>query len=1101
MLFSGFSSFMTLRIKTLLLISGVLASLLLVVYCAVRPLVLSEFARVERSEAQEQMLRAQTAVEWSGQKQAQGMQAWSAWNALYDWMKQPQPGFAQRNFRPAVLRQSGLDVVAILDTRGVAVYEAAYDANGHRALFPSELHRRLEGENPRTPQGQRALSEAVSGGFIGRGNEMVWLAALPITPDDGIGASRGTLLLGKKMTGDDLANEFAGLGHTVSVRPVSALSPSDMQDEDGDVSQGDGQTRVRSWMRDLDGNPLALLELSTPNTATTRGAIALDAFGLVLVGCGLFSLMAAMVPLEKLVLSPLAGLNTFIDEVRASGNLSRRVRVEGDDEISHLALNINSTLDTLQTFTSSLRHSEHLFREMARMGLGAGDAFFVLGQNSDELEWHGDIDSLLGYEAGGLSRTWSAWLEHIFLADKGRVTAACSRAFARGEAVSVEFRVIRCDGTRRYWMLRGKALGVRSEEFGVRNEGVEEANGADETDSALDTSHSALQLIGVCIDISERKLNEESLRETKERLERIVETAADAIIIAESDGIISFANLAATELFELTREEICARTFDSPDWGITSTDDTPFSQDDSPFNRVKRSGEKVLNVELKLNHSKGHAITVSVNAAPLVSERGLFAGMVASLTDVTERRAMQQSLVYAASSDALTGLVNRTLLRERLDHALSQRSRGEGSVAVLFVDLDNFKYINDSLGHAAGDEVLLAIARRLRDSLRTGDTAARFGGDEFVILLENMDAPHYAITVAERLLEALREPIWVSGREVFITPSIGITFSTGGFNHPDEMLRQADAALYEAKRKGKARFEIYESHLGEGALKRLETENDLRRALQKQEFSLRYQPKCDLKSGRLMGFEALVRWDHPQRGLVSPGDFIPIAEETGLIDQLGEWVLREACEQGQAWWQAGLGSLSMAVNVSSYQLRRDDIVATIAGVLRETGFAPQNLILEITESAIMERTGEMLRTLDALKDLGLKLAIDDFGTGYSALAYLRDFPFDYLKVDRQFVTKIQEPGGNSVIVSSMISLAHALSLKVIAEGVEDALEAAHLKNLSCDIGQGYFFARPLSARDVEARFGMLPLPDPSNGNGATNGNGSHPEPSREIAVI
>jgi len=1094
MSYSGSSSFMTLRIKTLLLISGVLASLLLVVYCAVRPLVLNEFARVERSEAQEQMLRAQTAVEWSGQKQAQGMRAWSAWNALYDWMKRPGPGFAKSNFRAAVLRLSDLDVVAILDTRGVPIYEASYDAKGRAAPFPLELQRRLQNGQSHSQRRERALTEAVSGGFIGRGNEMIWLAALPITPDDGVGASRGTLVLGKKMTGDDLASEFSGLGHTVSVRPVSALSPSEVQDEDGDVSQGDGETRVRSWMRDLDGNPLALLELSTPNTATTRGAIALDAFGLVLVGCGLFSLMAAMVPLEKLVLSPLAGLNTFIDEVRASGNLEGRVRVEGDDEISHLALNINSTLDTLQTFTSSLRHSEHLFREMARTGLGAGDAFFVLGQNSDELEWHGDIDSLLGYEAGVLSRTWSAWLEHIFLADKGRVTAACSRAFARGEGVSVEFRVIRCDGTRRYWMLRGKALGVRGENF-------QETNEAEETDSAPDTSPSALQLIGVCIDISERKSNEETLRETKERLERIVETAADAIIIAEADGGISFANLAATELFGLTREEICARTFDSPEWGVTSIDDTPFSQDESPFHQVKTSGEKVLNVELKLNHSKGHAIMVSVNAAPLVSERGLFAGMVASLTDVTVRHVLQERLKKAANSDVLTTLANRTLLRERLDHALAQRSRGEGSVAVLFVDLDNFKYINDSLGHGSGDEVLTVIARRLSGSLRAGDTAARFGGDEFVILLENMDAPDYAITVAKRLLEALRQPIWVSEREVFITPSIGITFSTGGLNHPDEMLRQADAALYEAKRKGKARYEIYQSHLGEGAMKRLDTENDLRRALQKQEFSLRYQPKCDLKSGRLMGFEALVRWEHPTRGLVSPGDFIPIAEETGLIDDLGEWVLRGACEQGQAWWQAGLGALTMAVNVSSYQLRRDDIVATIAGVLRETGFAPSNLILEITESAIMERTGEMLRTLDALKDLGLKLAIDDFGTGYSALAYLRDFPFDYLKVDRQFVTKIQEPGGNSVIVSSMISLAHALSLKVIAEGVEDSLEAAHLKHLSCDIGQGYFFARPLSARDVEARFGMLPLPDPSNGNGTPNGNGSHPQPSREIAVI
>jgi diguanylate cyclase (GGDEF)-like protein/PAS domain S-box-containing protein len=1076
---------MTLRIKTLLLISGVLASLLLVVYCAVRPLVLSEFARVERAESQQEMKRAQTAVAWAGQKQAQGMQAWSAGEALYNWMEKPDAAFARRHFRAPVLKRNDLDVVAVLDARGRAVFQASYNRTGGSEPMPDGFARRFAGGAGNQNQ---ARPGAPDGGFLAGARQVVWLATLPITSGDGRGPRRGTLVLGKKMGVTDIEQDFAALGHTVSVQPMAALTPPEREVKDGDVRQSDGQTHVRSWLRDLDGRPLALLQSSSPNTATARGLIALDAFGLVLLGCGLFSLMAAMVPLEKLVLSPLAGLNHFIDDVRSSGDLSRRVRVEGDDEISHLALNINSTLGTLQTFTNSLRHSEHLFREMAQTGLGAGDAFFVLGQNSDELEWHGDIDSLLGYPQGGLPRTWSAWLEHIFLTDKGRVVSTCSRSFARREVVTVEFRVIRCDGTRRYWMLRGKALA------GTSRGGEEEKRSAGETrdeHSPLlpDSSSPPLVLVGVCIDISERKLAEEALRASQERLERIVETAADAIIIAEADGQISFANLAAETLFGLTREEICARTFDSPAWKITSVDGTPFSPEESPFARVKLLGEPVYEVQYALEQASARRLIVSVNAAPLVDGRGLFAGMVASLTDVTERRAMEERLFYHAFRDSLTGLANRTRLRDRLEHALIQRSHAENAVAVLFVDLDNFKYINDSLGHAAGDEVLLTIARRLGGSLRAGDTAARFGGDEFVILLEQMDSPHYALTVAERLLEAMREPVWVGGREVFTTPSIGITFSSPGYNHPDEMLRQADAALYEAKRRGKARYEIYQSHLGEGALKRLEIENDLRRALQKQEFSLRYQPKCDLKTNQLTGFEALVRWEHPERGLISPNDFIPIAEETGLIGPLGVWVLREACLQAQRWWRAGIGPLTMAVNVSSHQLRRDDIVSTVASVLAETGFAPENLILEITESAVMERTGEMLSTLDALKDLGVNLAIDDFGTGYSALAYLRDFPFDYLKIDRQFVTKINEPGGNTVIVSSMISLAHALSLKVVAEGVEDAGEAAHLRGLGCDIGQGYFYARPITATDVEARFG-LPLHQSA---GEANGRANMPQ--------
>ncbi|BCM90459.1 putative signaling protein [Abditibacteriota bacterium] len=1049
---------MTLRIKTLLLISGVLAALLLVVYAALRPLVMREFARVEQVEAKKQMVRAQTAIARAGQKQAVAMQSWSAWDSLYNWMDMRDSMWVERNFRSSVLKLKDLDVFAIVDTQGQIPSEASYDSNDNTFPIPIELRRHVK-EDARLIA---TTNDEPRSGFLQTAQGLLWITMLPITSSDGKVPPRGMIVLGKKMTPTALEGEFAALGQSVRVVPFDQLSDQQRQVPDGTVTQNGDTTIVIGRLLDFYGEPVALLEMNSPNVASARGEIALNAFGLVLIGCGLFSLMAAMVPLEKLVLSPLAGLNNFIEGVRGSGDLSRRMTVQGDDEISLLATNINSTFSTLQTFTNRLRHSEHLFREMAQTGLGSGDAFFVLSQNSDDLEWHGDIDSLLGYEPGGLPRTWSAWLEHIFLNDKGRVSSACSRAFARREVITVEFRVIRCDGTRRYWMLRGKALLPKGSP-------QPSANG---DDSFLRVGGEAMKMVGVCIDISERKVAEEKLRASQERLERIVETAADAIVIAEADGQLSFANLAAETVFGLTREEICSRRFDDAAWKMTSIDGTAFPTEESPFTRVKLLGEPVYEVQYAIERADSRRLIVSVNAAPLLDGRGRFAGMVASVSDVTERRAMEERLFYHAFRDGLTGLANRTRLKDRLEHALIQRGREEGAVAVLFVDLDNFKYINDSLGHAAGDEMLLGIARRLTTSLRAGDTAARFGGDEFVILLEQMDGPFYAVTVAERLLEALREPFSIGGREVFTTPSIGITFSSAGYNHPDELLRQADAALYEAKRRGKARYEVYQSHLGEGALKRLETENDLRRALQKEEFSLRFQPKWDLSRNQLAGFEALVRWEHPERGLVPPGDFIPIAEETGLIAPLGFWVLRNACFQAQQWRGSHGLPLTMAVNVSPHQLRMNDVVAAVTHVLQETSFPPENLILEITESAIVERTGETLETLNALKDLGVSLAIDDFGTGYSALAYLRDFPFDYLKIDRQFVTKIDEPGGNSVIVSSMISLAHALDLKVIAEGVEDAPEALHLKALGCDMGQGYFFARPLTANDIEARFGF-----------------------------
>ena len=1070
---------MTLRIKTLLIISGVLAALLLVVYCALRPLVMHEFARVERTEATTQMKNARRAIEQLGDKQAVSLRSWSTSDSLYNWMIAPDRAQAERMFNPAALGASGLDMVAILDKHKRLMWASAYKTNpgssSERTPLPSELRQYF----PSIPSS--SFEEKPFNGFIevqgeaennSDARELVWVASLPIESGASDASSLGTLVLGKKV---DLASELAGLGQLSTVKLRGELSAQERATLENAVSQKDDGATVNGWINDVSNRPIALLEFTADNTASTRGEIALNAFGLVLVGCGLFSLMAAMVPLEKLVLSPLAGLNGFIDDVRGSGDLSRRIGVQGDDEISHLSTNINATFATLQIFTNRLRHSENLFREMAQTGLGSGDAFFVLSQNSDELEWHGDIDSLLGYEPGGLPRTWSAWLEHIFLNDKGRVGSACSRAFVRREVITVEFRVIRCDGSKRHWLLRGKALLPKSE-----GENIERPAGE------------SLKMVGVCIDISERKAAEEELRSSRERLERIVETAADAIVIADANGQITDVNRAAEDVFGLTREEMRERTFDDPLWKVRSLDGSPFPPDESPFARVKLLGTPIYKVQYGVEDANARRLTLSVNAAPLVDSRGHFSGMVALVSDVTEQHAMEVLYKRHAHQDFLTGLVNRARLKDRLQHALSQRGREENAVAVLFVDLDNFKYINDSLGHQAGDEMLVLIARRLESSLRAGDTAARFGGDEFVILLEQMEGPHYAITVAERLLEALREPFPIEGREVFTTPSIGIAFSHAGHNNPNELLRQADAALYEAKRRGKARYEIYQSHLGEGARKRLQIENDLRRALQKHEFSLRFQPKWDLMRNQLAGFEALVRWEHPERGVVPPGDFIPIAEETGLIAPLGMFVLREACYQAQKWSMSHGLPLTMAVNVSPHQLRlgrhvdgqnMKSIVDSVSDVLHETGFPPGNLILEITESAIVEHTGETLETLNALKELGVSLAIDDFGTGYSALAYLRDFPFDYLKIDRQFVAKINDPGGNTVIVTSMISLAHALDLKVIAEGVEDMHEAAHLKTLSCDMGQGYFFARPLTSNDVESRFGfdfdILPTPIPA----------------------
>jgi diguanylate cyclase len=417
--------------------------------------------------------------------------------------------------------------------------------------------------------------------------------------------------------------------------------------------------------------------------------------------------------------------------------------------------------------------------------------------------------------------------------------------------------------------------------------------------------------------------------------------------------------------------------------------------------------------------------------------------------------------------DSLTDLANRALITDRIQHALARGSRLGRTDAVLFMDLDGFKTINDSLGHGVGDELLVAVADRLRTCLRGSDTAARLGGDEFAILLEGTDE-RGAVFAAERVLDSLQAPFILQGKEVFVTASIGIAANTKGREDADELLRNADAAMYAAKSKGKARCELFAIDMHTTVLRRLELQNELQRAVRNQEFTIQYQPIMELKTGGIAKVEALVRWEHPSRGLVPPMDFIPAAEETGLIVDIGRFVLEQACSQVQQWQVQHQGgrALEVGVNVSARQLQDSALAHDVAAALERSGLDPQNLTLEITESVLMEDVEASIDRLQELKALGVKLAIDDFGTGYSSLSYLQQFPVDVLKIDRTFVKVIDGAKEDSALVSAIVKLGHTFGLQLVAEGVETAEQLAALTAMSCDRAQGYLFARPLWASEM-----------------------------------
>ena len=544
----------------------------------------------------------------------------------------------------------------------------------------------------------------------------------------------------------------------------------------------------------------------------------------------------------------------------------------------------------------------------------------------------------------------------------------------------------------------------------------------------------------------------------------LVHNASDLITVVDRHGVIRYQSPSASKLVGVTSEDLLGTSY----LDILDPEDRPLLE--VVLAGLVGSPGGSTTAEYRVEHTDGSSRFVESIVSNLLEDSSV-EGLVLNTRDVTERKTLEEELARQAFHDSLTGLSNRAVFRDRLEHALDLSVRYERSLAVLLLDLDGFKTVNDSLGHDVGDQLLVAVGARIEKSARSSDTVARLGGDEFVVLLEEDVDEEQALAVATRMLNVLAAPFEVGDREVFIGASIGIALSDGGPVEADDLIRNADTAMYAAKAAGRGRSEIFQPAMHVRALERFEVQAGLRRALGRSEFRLQYQPIVDFATGAVQGVEALIRWMHPTRGLLPPGDFIAAAEETGLIVPMGMWVLDEACRQTAAWRRehARAAGLWVSVNLSTRQLLESDLVLQVAQVLDRNGLDPSALVLEITEGSLLQGVAETIEKLRDLKGLGVRLAIDDFGTGSSSLGHLRQFPIDVLKIDKSFVDEIATSGSEGpALVHAIVELANTLQLETVAEGIEEIDQLTQLRSAGCVSGQGFLFARPMQAEGVGA---------------------------------